>query len=111
MRPYDEHQPFQCLTKRHSLRRLAIVACLALSVAACETEKRRFADTVAYVLLDEGAFTSRWEGATPLDPIVLQLRWRVGGWSIIPRHGLIGRASLGVTVQTSCDTSASRRRG
>ena len=68
-------------------------------------------DTVAYVLHDDGMFTSGWEGAGPLDPMVMQLRWRGGAWLIVPSRMLLGRTGTGFAMQTSCDTSASRRRG
>jgi hypothetical protein len=68
------------------------------------------ADSVAYVLHDDGMFASRREDATPLEPMVMQLRWRGGRWLIVPSLGLIGRGSMGFAMETRCD-STNRRGG
>ena len=65
MRSFEESPRFARLTRWcWSHRRVAVMGCVALtlSAGACETEKRRFADTVASVPADNGVRQS------PLQP-------------------------------------------
>lgn len=69
------------------------------------------ADTVAFVLHDDGLFASLEEPPMPsMDPMVLQLRLRSGAWRILPSMTLLRRTGTAISI-VQCDSVRQRPPG
>lgn len=68
------------------------------------------ADTVAYVLHDDGLFASDSVRTMTMDPMVMQLRLRGGSWRILPGPTLLRRSGMAFGSM-GCDSTGRRPPG